>query len=52
LFAGIVMSSTSRMPIARASASTASKSRMPERGSRACSQTSNSRLLPLVYAPR
>ena len=41
LLAGIATSSTRRSPIARASASTASASRMPERGSRAFSQPSN-----------
>src|SRR3546814_9342470 len=45
LFAGIAKSSTSRSPTPRASSSTASKSRIPERGSRAFSHASKSRLL-------
>src|SRR3546814_5788129 len=48
LFAGIAKSSTSRSPTPRASPSTASKSRIPERGSRAFSHASKSRLLSLV----
>src|SRR3546814_10732705 len=51
LFAGIAKSSTSRSPTPRASPSTASKSRIPERGSRAFSHASKSRLLSLVFPP-
>ncbi|MNV25911.1 hypothetical protein D3C71_1170220 [compost metagenome] len=51
LLAGIVTSSRSVSPCARASASTASKSRMPERGSRAFSQPSKCWLLSLVKVP-
>src|SRR3546814_11997118 len=48
LFAGIAKSSTSRSPPPRASSSTASKSRIPERGSRAFSHASKSRLLSQI----
>src|SRR5690606_25825796 len=51
LLAGIATSSRSSSPCARASASTASKSRMPERGSRAFSQPSKTRLLSLLKSP-
>ncbi len=51
LLAGIATSSNSRIPCACASASTASKSRMPERASRAFNQPSKARLLSLVKAP-
>src|SRR5690606_4828953 len=51
LLAGIATSSRSSSPCARASASTASKSRIPERGSRAFSQPSKTRLLSLLKSP-